>query len=89
MNVHTDPVWCLDALVQEIAKSSPDILRLLRSCNRCRNNLLYVMDTLPFNMGADTILAARLRAVPTHHESFHGGTDYDSGEPHISWIMLW
>jgi hypothetical protein len=76
----------LDALVREIALAAPSPQICLINCDRCRNHLLYLLDTAPYTGQAAEQIRARLRALPEVHKR-HGGPDGpDRGVPDIRGI---
>lgn len=60
----------LDILVECLASpaiTGRAVRERLDSCQRCRNHLLYLLDTEPYTGRAREALTARLRALPETH----------------------
>lgn len=64
----------LDALVLEVADAPSGARVLLARCDRCRNHLLYLMDTAPYAGQAAGQIRARLHALGQVHE-WHADPD--------------
>lgn len=73
----------LDELVRAVAETALPARTLLATCYRCRNHLLYLMDTAPYSGQAHTQLARRLAALPDNHQHFHGNGDAHTARPVI------
>jgi hypothetical protein len=60
----------LDILVESLASpviTGRAVRERLDSCQRCRNHLLYLLDTEPYTGLAREAITARLRALPETH----------------------
>jgi hypothetical protein len=95
MTADTGPVpplvIALDILLQQVAAASPEDRALLITCRLCRNNVLYLLDTLP---GEDPDHIARFFAVrirlaeSRHHEVNHADPFHpDNRVPQIRGIL--
>jgi hypothetical protein len=73
----------LDALVLETAAAPSGARMLVVRCERCRNHLLYLMDTAPYAGQAAGQIRARLHALGQVHERHSGPDGPDRAAPKI------
>jgi hypothetical protein len=86
--VLTPPAEVLDILVAAVAGQSLADYRTgncLRTCQSCRNRLLYMADTAPYSGNTAEKFRARLMTLPETHET-HGANGPDQDPPRIRWI---
>lgn len=73
-------------LVLEVAAAPSGARMLLARCDRCRNHLLYLLDTAPYAGQAAGQIRARLHALGQVHER-HGDPDGpDRAVPGMRWL---
>ena len=88
--VLTPPAEVLDRLVLEVAAALSGARMLLVRCRFCRNHLLYLLDTAPYENDPGSQIISRLRALPQVHELSHQNqaavNHGDSRPPQIRWI---
>jgi hypothetical protein len=76
-------IHALDALVLETALA-PDWARIhLVNCGRCRNHLLYLLDTAPYSGRAAKQIRSRLRALGEVHKGHTRQGEADRAVPKI------
>lgn len=86
--VLTPPAEVLDQMLAAVAGQSLADYRTgtcLRTCQSCRNHLLYLLDTAPYTDCPEAQITARLQALHIVHEA-HGAEGPDRDAPHIRWI---
>lgn len=91
LDVITPPAAVLSLVIEKIAQASPIELACLQHCQSCRNRLLYVLDTAPYDGDAAATIAARLAALSLDHPGHvdHQGLARDNSDrnpPRIRWI---
>jgi hypothetical protein len=84
-DVLTPPAEVLDLLVFVLAVAGPDYRSCLESCQRCRNHLLYLLDTAPYTDCPGEQIRVRVTALPEVHAA-HGTDGPDQDPPRIRWI---
>lgn len=80
-------ITALDDMLRLIAAAPGLTQACLASCPRCRNRLLYLLDTVPYQSDGTSTIRARLAALPDVHASFHQAGDTDANIPQIRGIL--
>jgi hypothetical protein len=79
-------VKTLDILVECLASpaiTGRAVRERLDSCQRCRNHLLYLLDTEPYTGRAREAITARLQALPETHTRHAEREHADDARPSI------
>lgn len=63
----------LAELVRVVAEAPMAARDRLATCYRCRNSILYLLDTVPYTGGAATMFERRIAALDVTHGISHEG----------------
>jgi hypothetical protein len=90
MTAAEDLAAVLDVLVQGIAAADGETSRLLASCQRCRNRLLYLLDH-PAAAAGYRMLVQAIAALRLNHDVCRRGSQHVTGQdrnrPRIRRVM--
>lgn len=63
----------LGEMIRAVAEAPLATRDLLATCYRCRNSILYLLDTEPYTGMADRAFRSRVAALAMYHETSHEG----------------
>jgi hypothetical protein len=63
----------LGEMIRAVAEAPLATRDLLATCYRCRNSVLYLLDTVPYAGNGDTMFQRRIAALAPNHRISHEG----------------